>query len=64
LKRTSQSSIHEIDEFAKTVGIIDRRIHFEHSTHNTSTDNSNEYKVLQIKVNRLQIKAQKNKKGT
>ena len=27
LKRTNQSSIHDIDKFAKIVGIINRRIH-------------------------------------
>ena len=63
LKRTSPSLIHEVDEFAKIVGTIDRRIHFGHPTHNISTDKGNGYKVPQTRVNHLQIKAQKTKRA-
>ena len=52
-----------MDEFAKIVGTIDRRIHFGHSTHNISIDKSNRYKVPQIRVNCLQIKAQKTRRA-
>ena len=52
-----------MDEFAKIVGTIDGRIHFGHSTQNISTDKSNGYKVPQIRVNHLQINAQKTKRA-
>ena len=59
LKRTNQSSIHDIDKFAKAVRNYRQTDSFG-AFNNTTTEKSNGGKVLRIKVKLFTNKSPKN----